>query len=582
MKNTVTQKIDSSLNGPTSLPPGIKKYLPRIPFALKIKPATALIILMVAGLALRLFFLRYRFTVAYDEVNYAKLGVSGYLNGLADILHTYWSPLLPALIAFFCNFFSDYELAGRMVSILASVLLMIPVYFLGKTVYDQTVGLIAAAFIAIFPPLAFQSTLILTETLSMLFGAVAVLFGLLMLKRYSIAFALLAGASAGLAYLSHPQGLGFIIVLAVWIPFATITKLFLIRPLRMVYLLAALSIGFIAVASPYLIYLKKTTGMWTFSAKGAANQQMATPLKGEGSSFRDLDPTNTSVPIDQVFHQGNFLQATDGGKKPVRSVQLGTFVVKYIKNFADMLQTAIPSTLTTIPMLLFAIGLLGTTWRPQQGKMVLYLLSFVVFFWLVLIPSFHIHLRYLTPLWPICALWIGKGVQTIYGWLSTYQPNLKFAARRNVHPNLLAMLFLMVAFLGLSFLPEFGRVISRKADSPDYYADAVEQKKAGLWLKANAKAMPVIMSRNHVVDFYAGNYDITQSITIPTNSFERVLAYAKHRGVKYLVLNERYLRDYPQLRFLLENPAVAQAHNLQAIYQAAEPTGLKTIIYQLH
>ncbi len=536
---------------------------------------------MAAGFALRLFFLRYRFAVAYDEVNYAKLGVSGYLNGLADILHTYWSPLLPAFITFFCNFFSDYELAGRMVSVLAGMLLVVPVYFLGKTVYDQTVGIVAAAFVAIFPPLAFQSTLILTEALSMLFGGLAVLFGLLMLKRYSIGFAWLAGLSAGLAYLSHPQGLGFIILLAAWIPFAAITKLFLIRPLRMGYMLMVLLIGFLGVASPYLIYLKNTTGTWTFSAKGAANQQMSTPLKGEGSSFRDLDPTNTSVPIDQVFHQGTFLQATDGGKKPVRSVQLATFVVKYIKNVADMLQTAIPSTLTTIPMLLFAIGLLGTTWQPQQGKMVLYLLSFVVFFWLVLIPSFHIHLRYLTPLWPICALWIAKGAETIYGWLSKYQPLLKFSALRNLHPNLLAMVFLLVAFFGLSFLPEFGRVISRKADSSDYYADAVEQKKAGRWLKEHAKETPVIMSRNHVVDFYAGNYDITQSVTIPTNSFARVLAYAKHRGVKYLVLNERYLRDYPQLAFLLENTDKAGEYQLNLIYQDTDLAGLKTVIYEL-
>lgn len=581
MKNTLAHKTEMNMNGSTNEPPGIKKYLPRNSFELKIKPATALIFLMTAGLALRLFFLHYRFAVAYDEVNYAKLGVSGYLNGMSDILHTYWSPLLPAFIAFFCSFFSDYELAARTVSILAGTLLVVPVYFLGKAVYDQTVGLIAAAFVAIFPLLAFQSTLILTEALSMLFGGLAVLFGLLMLRRYSIAFALLAGASAGLAYLSHPQGLGFIILLAVWIPFATVTKLFLIRPLRMVYMLAALAIGFIAVASPYLIYLKNTTGTWTFSAKGAANQQMETPLKGEGSSFRDLDPTNTSVPIDQVFHQGNFLQATDGGERPIRKVEISTFAIKFTKNFADMLQTAIPAVLTTIPMMLFAVGLLGTAWLPQQGKAVLYLSSFVIFFWFVLIPSFHIHLRYLSPVWPICAVWIAKGAETIYRWLSKYMPLLKFSSRRNIHPALLALVFLLAAFVGLSFLPEFGRVISKKADSPDYYADAVDQKKAGLWLKANVKEAPVIMSRNHVVDFYAGNYDITQSITIPTSSFERVMAYAKHRGVRYLVLNERYVKDYPQLGFLLENTDIANEQHLNLIYQDVDASGLKTVIYEL-
>ncbi len=100
-------------------------------------PRKTLAIIAIAGLALRLFFLRYRFAVAFDEVNYLKLGVSGYLNGLGDILHTYWSPLLPGLIAFSSQFFDSYELAGRMVSISASTLLIFPVYSLGNFVYDQ-------------------------------------------------------------------------------------------------------------------------------------------------------------------------------------------------------------------------------------------------------------------------------------------------------------------------------------------------------------------------------------------------------------------------------------------------------------
>lgn len=560
--------------------PGIKKYSPKSNIVEKIKPAPALIIFMIFALALRLFFVRYRFAVAFDEVNYLKLGVSGHLHSLSEVLHTYWSPLLPTLIAFFCNLFPDYEFAARMVSILAGVFLLIPVYFLGKNAYNEKVGILAAAFVAVFPPIAFQSTLILTEPLMMLFGTLAVFSGLKMLRQYSAGHAVQAGLFAGLAYLAHPLGVGFLALLIAWLLAGCVFKWFLIKPLRVAYLLPILAVGFVTVASPYLIYLKKTTGAWTISAKGSANLQMETPLEGEESSFRALDASNTFVPIDLVFHQGSFLQATNGGNNPVREVRLGHFIVKYIKNFADMLKKAIPEVLTFIPLLLLGVGFIGNAWAPQQGKNVLYLVSFIVFFWLILIPSFHINLRYLTPLWPICAIWIAKGLLDIHAWLSHYLPLTRFSARRKLQPDKLAAVFVIMGFFALSFLPEFGRVIYLNPHSPDYTSDAVEQKKAGEWLKKNISDTPVIMSRNHAVDFYAGNYDITESVTVPTNSFERVLEYAKHRDVDYIVLNERYLQDYPQLGFFLTDNEV-EVKDLRLVYKDIDSSGLLTVIYKL-
>ncbi|MFQ5649583.1 MAG: ArnT family glycosyltransferase [bacterium] len=559
--------------------PGVRKYSQKDNVLDRIKPAPALWLLGVTGLALRLFFLRYRFAVAFDEVNYLKLGVSGALHGWSGILHTYWSPLLPAFIKLFCGWFPDYELGARMVSVLAGVLVLIPVYFLAKTVYDQKIGVIAAGFMAIFPPIAFRNTQILTESLVMLLGALAVLFGLMMLRRYSVGYACFAGLFAGLAYLAHPLALGFLAVLAGWILFGSFSRLFPIRRLRLVYLVPALVAGFVAVAAPYLVFLEQSTGTWTLSAKGAANQQMSTPLKGQESSFRSLDVSNTTVPIDQVFHQGTFLQATNGGAKPVRQVKLGPFVVKVMKNLADMMSRAIPQFLTTLPMLAFAVGLLGTMWQVQQGKMLLYLVSFLAFFWLILIPVFHIHLRYLSPVWPICAIFIAKGIIHIHGWLSRYMPVTRLSRRKKLNASALAGALVLVIFTGLSFLPEFGRVVSRAPNSPDYAADAVEQKRAGEWLKQHTSTTPVIMSRNHAVDFYAGNYDIKESVTIPTNRVERVLTYARHRNVTHLVLNERYVQDYPQLAFLLSGEG--SSPYLELVYKDVDEAGLATVIYRL-
>jgi len=545
----------------------------------RLDPKTMLALLLILGLVYRLFLLRYRFAVAFDEVNYVKLGVSGHLKGLSAVLHTYWSPLLPTLIAFFCGPIRDFELAARLVSVLAGTLLVIPVYFLGKYVYDKNVGLLAAVFVALFPPLAFQSTQILTEPVYMLLATTAIFFGMRMLKIYSTGFALLAGIAAGLAYLAHPQGVGFFIMLAFWIMFGSLTGLFLINRLRILWMVLPLTLGFLLVAAPYLWYLKRATGTWTFSAKASANLQMEARETPEGDPFRSLNAENTSVPIDQIFHEGNFLKATNDGQTPVRQVRLGPFLKKYAENVSNVLQSAIPEVLTTIPLLLLGVGLVGSPWQPQQGKLVLYLLSFVGFFWLGVIPAFHITARYLTPLLPICALWVARGAQQIYQWLSVYMPLFKLSKRMDVLSSNTAFVLIAAAFLMLTFVPELGRVVSRHSDSRDVWADPVEQKLAGRWLKENVSGPKIIMSRNHAVDVYAGNFDITESVTIPKSSLERVLAYAKHQHVNYLVINERYKKSYPELSFLLETTDPISGLNL--IYDRKDSSGLITRIFKI-
>ena len=559
--------------------PGVRKYSSQTDVTDKIH-ARSLIYLMIAGLALRLFMLQYRFAVSFDEINYLKLGVSGSLNGFGQILHTYWSPLLPACIAFFAHFTEQYEMAARLVSILASVLTLLPIYGLGKMVFGKRVGVIAAGFFALFPPLAFQSTLVLTEPLVMLFGAFAIFFGLRMLQRHSVANALLAGLCGGLSYLAHPAGFGFPLLLGFWLIFGQVTNLFTIRRLRLVYLVPALVFGFLIFAAPYLHYLKEETGHWTLSAKGAANLQMEAPDSSGGDPFRSLNADNSVVPIDLIFHQGTFLRQNSARESgPVRKVRMKAFLVKFVKNFANVLQRGVPQVLTTLPLMLLGLGLFGSVWRGSQGKCVLYLSSFMIFYWLLLVPLFHIHLRYLSPVWPVCTVFIAAGAINLYEWLSIYMPITKFAWRKSFSASSVAAGLIVSGFFLLSFLPEVGRVLARTATSTESVADPVGQKAAGLWLKEHTTVTPVIMSRNHAVDFYAGNYDIRTSVTIPKNELERVLSYARNRSVSHLVLDERYASEYPRLAPLLSNDFTHE--HLDAIYREKDESGLVTVIYEL-
>jgi hypothetical protein len=88
------------------------------------------------------------------------------------------------------------------------------------------------------------------------------------------------------------------------------------------------------------------------------------------------------------------------------------------------------------------------------------------------------------------------------------------------------------------------------------------------------------MSRGHAVDIYAGNYDIRESVTVPKGDIDDVLDYAKHRNVDYIVLNERYLVEYPRLEFLL-GEASMQRDGLERVYADKGIEDSRTVIYKV-
>jgi hypothetical protein len=110
----------------------------------------------------------------------------------------------------------------------------------------------------------------------------------------------------------------------------------------------------------------------------------------------------------------------------------------------------------------------------------------------------------------------------------------------------------------------------------DYSFDSTA---ASYWLRANADRTPVLMSYNKAVDFYAGQFDIRKTATFSCDSIDRIVQYAAHRGVDYLVLDERYQEAFPKLVDLLHQKDVPG--ELTLVYDHVSASGLRVIIYQL-
>jgi hypothetical protein len=122
-------------------------------------------------------------------------------------------------------------------------------------------------------------------------------------------------------------------------------------------------------------------------------------------------------------------------------------------------------------------------------------------------------------------------------------------------------------------------MIKRTKWDPGFWHDAVELKAAGEWLRLHTDTVPVLMSYNKAVNFYAGNHNIRSGATFSQDEWHRIVEYARYRGITHVVWGERYASYFPKLQALAD-PATAPSE-LVAVYDETPAPLLRTIIYRL-
>lgn len=543
-----------------------------------------LLLFFIGAVLFRFLLMTKAFAIGFDEVNYLKLAASGNINGLNHVLHAYWSPFYPLAVAVFSYIVPDYELAGRLLQILCATLIIFPFFFFIKANYGKTNAWWTTFFVAFFTLSARFSIKAEAEFIYSFVAIIGIMLGWLALKKEKAGYALLTGMLFSLAYLARPEGIGFLITWFVSVIVVFIFQLFTTRRLLfpvLAFLFAG--IGFGLVASPYLFYLHQTTGTWTISTKGTINQQGAAYVNNKSefaeNPFHTLSPDNKKLLQDEIYHTGGFVKTMQKRGGPVVKVNIMNTIKRVAENFYKLLGEELGKVLTFPLLLLLGLGLFSRPWTTEKALLNLYLMSFVGFFWFLLIPAFHINLRYFIPMLPLSFIWIGSGAERFSTWLGN---TLKIAIP--TWPGWLSTRYLsiglaVVLIFGGTILPELAKRLKKSRDAVEEWAPCVEQKKAGLWLKQNGVPEPVVMSYNHAVSFYAGNYQIKESIEIPENKIGRILVYAKHRKVNYLVLNDRFRHKFPLIDHLLEQENIPRDLNL--IYSEKERNGLRTLIYEI-
>jgi 4-amino-4-deoxy-L-arabinose transferase-like glycosyltransferase len=546
-------------------------------------------ILLIIAVFIRIFFLRFEYAVGWDEVNYLKLGASGAIHGLNHILHPYWSPLYPFFVALVGKFFSNYELASRLVSILFGTILIVPVYRFAEKYLSNNVAWFCSLLIAFFPMLIESSVSALTETLYIFMAITGIILGFLAIQKKSILLAAITGGLFSLAYLTRPEGFGCLIVFVGLTGGVLIYQIIKNHEYRLIFILLGTIVSFLIISSPYLYYLHQVTGWWTLSSKGRTNMQGSiTAMENKGKKLNPwllLNEDNTHLPDDDIYHTGEFLKYYQSGNQAndnladQKAVRSTVFLIlkKFVKNFYEVITTGV-SQLLSLPLLLLAVlGLFGEPWDRARIWRELYLLSYVIFFWIVVIPMFHVTARYLLPMAPIVLIWSGLGIERLLEWIQ--QTFLDFNAFWNKRLLFALKTIVVLILIGSFIVPGLTRMTMKNPFSLEEWVEPIEQKKAGLWLKDHCTEPPIIMAWNHAISFYAQNYDIKQTVSIPLNDLDRVLAYARNRGAKYLTLNEKNKDNFPTINCLLDESQIPP--DLKLIYKDDSVVGLKTLIYEI-
>ena len=235
-----------------------------LPRALNHRPTgTVLGLTVLAALAIRLYLSLTSFCISGDGVAYIAMARDFAAGEPARALRSVFSPLYPWIVAGAHRLISNWELAGNLVSAILGSGAVATVYLMTREAFERDDLAIAAAVLAaIQPDMAAYSASVRTEA-GFIFLMTAALWILIAgLKRRRIAVVAAAGLCGGVAYLYRTEAIGLMLFTVGFIPAAA---LWWRRWSFRWALVAALIFAacFLAVAAPYLIYLRETTGRWS-------------------------------------------------------------------------------------------------------------------------------------------------------------------------------------------------------------------------------------------------------------------------------------------------------------------------------
>jgi 4-amino-4-deoxy-L-arabinose transferase-like glycosyltransferase len=439
-------------------------------------------------------------------------------------------PLYPFLISLFSPGTVHVEITGRLLSLFFGTLTIIPLFYLVKEAIGKKEAILSALLYAFHPYLVTYSGMLLTEATYWGFLILSVYFFWTGLKKEKVWRMALSGCFLGLAYLTRPEGIGYVLVYLIWIVVDGGLKE---KWLKKFASIGVLGLSVFIFVIPYVLYIHQETGLWLISKKAVgAQSQFLKKSTGEGDSSKGIEKNRPIKRNPEIFGVGRNI------------VRFLPYVIyHYLRAYHFSL------------WLFLFFGLI----RVRQ-KIIAYelFLSSLVLFHLFSLSTFNPStIRFSVPVIPLSLFWAGEGILEIKRYLEKI---------RISNPEKVTALFIMVVVL--SQLPQ--------SLTPERRSRA-DQKKVGLWLKQNTPQDAILMSNSPIEAFYADREFtmLPQGISTPGNpgkSYSEIIKDAKMGGVRYILVNRHTHEMNPGF---IES---IQSTDLKEIFIRADRT---SIIYEV-
>jgi 4-amino-4-deoxy-L-arabinose transferase-like glycosyltransferase len=455
-----------------------------------------LLLLLGVTFGLRLYAVLMAQGIAFDSAEYGFVARDFLKNHYVKGLSSPAPPFYSFLIFLFSPDTTHVEIAGRFISLFFGTFAIIPLFYLVKEGAGQKVAVLSALLYAFHPYLVTYSGMLLTEATYWGLLILSVYFFWMGLKNEEVWRAMLSGFFLGLAYLTRPEGIGYVLVYLIW---AVLDGGLQMRWFKRSIFIGVLILGVFIFVLPYIIYMHHETGQWLISKKAMDVQSdMLRKNTGEGDRGKEIEQLNTVREGPKILWISHNM---------IKFLPFVTY--HYLRAYHFSL------------WLFLLFGLIRL--REKVIRYEVFVGSLVLFHLFSLSTFTPSAMRFSIPVIPLSLLWAGTGVFE----MKRYLDKMKRA-------NGEKMIFLLVVFVVLSQLPQ---------DLKPERSFRAGQKKIGQWLRQNTPQDAIIMSNSPQETFHADREFVMLPLGIsrrgnPGKSYPEIIRYARTKGVRYILVNQ--------------------------------------------
>lgn len=506
--------------------------------------------------------------IRWDEPRYLLLGY----NLLAGNGFTYsgypevhFPPVQPIVAGIFHLLTKDFETASNLEYAVFGGLLLFPVFAMFRRIYGLQTAWLGTVLLAIFPALTinvlYWDTMSEPLYLFLLYGGLACLLAGLDDDRLGMFAA--AGALLGLAYLTRPEAVGYLVV------FSIFSSVWLWNGLRLRISRACTALGlfilpFVLLAAPYVWYLHVQTGQWTISSKIQITWEVGgvkDPMTRD-QVYHGLDPSGGEINWLSAEHfQGNTLLVALTNPKILldRVFEKGFQLYKRFFTGTNFWWGLTP---------LVAVGLFKQPWIQRRVTYEAFLMTIILVLMLVFLPFGSLP-RFYAPAFPVLLMWTAKGALDVGRWLEDT------VDLWNGKPLSNGLLKPVLGWLPAGMTAGFLILTIPLAAKENIGNTFFGYKEAGLWLKAHTPVDAKVMAEDLGVALYAER----PWVPSPNTDWTRFMKYARDRQANYLVVRDYMLdRVRPDLASMLQK-GTPELELLFTFEESHMPGARRTLVY---